>query len=100
MTVTNAIVILLLVLALVPAYAVYRFLTDEHLLDRFLSEYTVVKEHSPCILRRAREKGEPHIWAINTFFAAEGSTRWSVGVVVDDEPSDEEIERYCNALMQ
>jgi hypothetical protein len=98
LTVTNAVVIVLLVVALIPAYAVYRLLTDEALLDRFLSSYMVTITDTPCRMIRGRQRGEPYSWAIATGFAFEGQTRWTIGVVLGKEPTTEDIRTHCAVL--
>src|SRR5215471_2155919 len=82
MTPTNALVVLLLVCALLPAYVVYRLINDESLLDRFLSAYQIEDTHTACRLIKARQRGEDYSWAITTGFAFEGQTRWNIGVTM------------------
>jgi len=98
LTITNALVILLLVVALVPAYAAYKLLTDEHLLDRFMSAYQVLPTNTSCQLLKARQRGEDYTWAITTGFAFEGQLRWNIGVVMNREPTAEEMQTNCLIL--
>jgi hypothetical protein len=99
LTVTNAVVIMLLVAVAIPAYFVWRALDDPAILDRFLSFYRVVPSAmASCQLRQARQRGEPYIWSINTGFAFEGGKRWSIGVIMDQEPTVEEQKSYCETL--
>ena len=98
LSLTNALVILVLVVALVPAYAAYRLLTDEALLDRFLAAYQVLPTSTACRLLRARQRGEDYSYAITTGFAFEGQQRWTIGVVLNHMPSDEEMQTNCLLL--
>jgi hypothetical protein len=99
LTVTNAIVIILLVVAIAPAYVVYRALDDPALLDRFLSSYHVVSSQlSDCTLRTGRQRGEPAVWSISTGFAYEGPSRWVISVLLEREPTMEEQISYCATL--
>src|SRR5262245_7983899 len=98
LTITNALVVVMLVIAGIPAYGVYRLLSDEELLARFLSNYRVVKVPGSSVFRQAKQRGEPYVWSLNTGFAFEGSTRWSVGVLLESEPNDEEQKSYCATL--
>jgi hypothetical protein len=99
LTISNAVVIIMLAPVLIGGYFVWRALNDPAILDRFLSFYRVVPSAMvSCQLRQARERGEPYIWSINTGFAFEGGKRWSVGVIIDQEPDVEEQKSYCETL--
>lgn len=95
---TNLLVIFALLLMLIPAYVVYRALNDEQLLDRFLSSYREVPSKSGCIVRVVAERGGPERWSVSTAYAASGADRWTVGVILDHEPKEEQIASYCAAL--
>ena len=60
LTLTNVLIIFLLLLMAAPSYFAYQLLNDPTLLDRFLSSYT---EHpdddSGCTVRAARVRGGP-----------------------------------------
>jgi hypothetical protein len=99
LTLSNVLVIFLLLLMAVPVYIVYRALSDEALLDRFLSSYRVIGSEGGCTIRMVAERGGPEQWSINTGFAAGGNERWTVGVVLEREPSREEITSHCATLL-
>jgi hypothetical protein len=98
LTLTNAAVIVILLFALVPAYVVYRLVTDPDLLDRFLSSYAAVGAEGPCRIIKARERSEHYTWAITSGFAFEGNQRWTLGTVMTRQPTDEEIRSNCAIL--
>ena len=99
LTITNVLVIALLIVVLAPAYLLYRAVNDEKLMDRFLSSYReMASQQSGCTLRVARERGSPNQWGISTGFAYQGSDRWMVSVVLDHEPNADEIQSYCATL--
>lgn len=99
LTLGNAAAILVLLVGLVPAYVVYRMVTDPALIDRFLSSYEVRSTGTACRLVKAREHGGGYTYAVTTAFAAEGQQKWSLGAVMTTEPSEEEIKSNC-ALLQ
>jgi hypothetical protein len=98
LSIANAAVIVLLVIALVPAYVVYRLVTDAELLDRFLSGFDVIGVEGPCRLVKARERGGEWTYGIGHGFAIEGRLRWTVGVVMTEEPTKGEIVSNCAIL--
>lgn len=99
LTITNALVIMLLVIVLVPAYLVYRATNDERLLDRFLSNYREISaQQSGCTERIAKQRGGQESWSVSTGFAFQGSDRWVISVWMDHEPSNDQIVSYCETL--
>jgi hypothetical protein len=99
LTITNAIVIIMLALVIIPGYFVYRALNDEKLLDRFTSRFEELSGwQSPCTIRTAKQIGGPQMWAISTGFAYDGNDRWTLSVVMDHMPSPDDVHSYCETL--
>jgi hypothetical protein len=99
LTISNVVVIALLAFVAVPVYIIYRALQDEKLLDRFLTTYEeLTSQQVGCALRHVKERGGPNQWGISTGFAFQGADRWNVAVILDRQPSAEEIVTYCEAL--
>ena len=99
LSLSNVLVIFLLLLMALPAYVTYRALSDKDLLDRFLSSYRVIGSEGGCTIRMVAERSGPEFWSISTGFAAGGNERWTVGVILEREPSKEEITSHCATLL-
>jgi hypothetical protein len=98
LTFANIVILALLVAILVPVYIVWRALSDETLLNRLLSHYQVVPSDTPCTVRVVAERGGPEYWSVSTGFAFQGADRWTVGVILDRQPTTEQIASYCASL--
>jgi hypothetical protein len=98
LTLTNALVIILLLIAAVPAYVVYRALGDDQLMDRLMSTYETLDSDSGCIVRHVQERGGPDLWSVGRGFAYQGDARWSVNVVLSRMPDTAEIASFCESL--
>ena len=99
MTLTNALVVFLLVAALVPAYLLYITINDETMMGKFLSYYEeVTTDKTACTLRIASIRGGSEQYSITTGFAYEGSDRWMVGVLLNHKPDDTALVSYCATL--
>ena len=99
LTLTNVLVIALLVIVAIPAYAIYTALNDPVLLDRFLSSYHEhPDEDSGCTVRSARVRGGPLRYSVGTGFAMQGRDNWTISVIMPSEPDAEDIKSYCAAL--
>ena len=99
LSLSNVLVIFLLLLMVGPAYVLYRAVNDEELLDRFLSSYKEITSDSDCVIREARQRGEPERWSIATGFAFAGTDQWAVSVILDHAPTEGEIASYCASLL-
>jgi hypothetical protein len=99
LTVTNVLVIALLVFIAIPAYITWRAVNDQSLLDRFFSHYREMSaQNVNCTLREARYRGGENWYAISTGFAFQGADRYIVSVVLAHAPNSEELSSYCEAL--
>lgn len=99
LTITNVLVIAMLVIIAIPAYVIWKALHDEKLLDRFLSTYEELgNQQSGCTVRHVQARGGPDLWGVSAGFAFQGDVRWFVNAVLDHEPDREEIVSYCEAL--
>ena len=99
LSLTNVLVIIILVIALVPAYALWRLLNDASMLGKFLSYYEeIASDKSPCTIRIASLRGSGEQYSISTGFAYEGSDRWTIAVLLDHKPDDTQLQTYCETL--
>jgi len=99
LTITNALVIILLVVVAIPAYIAYSAINNEALLDRFLSNYRELSSQNiPCVVREAKYRGGNPIWTISTGFAFHGRDRYLIGVALDYEPNSDALQSYCETL--
>lgn len=101
LTISNAVVIVILIAATIPAYFLYKVVNDQALLDRFLSNYEEVDlpHSSSCTLRAAGQRGQPLTWYVSTGFAYHGDDKWSLGVAVPRKPTMDEMQAYCETML-
>jgi hypothetical protein len=99
LSLTNVLIIALLVAIAIPAYIVYRALADPAVMDRFLSSYREYPNQvSGCTMREVKERGGPDLWSVSAGFAFHGSARWYVAVALSAKPSDQELVSHCETL--
>jgi len=99
LTLTQVLIIALLVAIAIPTYIGWRVINDESMLNKFTSRYEELSsEHMPCTLRVASVRGGGDTYSISTGFAAQGSDRWTVGVIMTRKPDDSELTSYCATL--
>jgi hypothetical protein len=98
LTLRNVAILALIMAMAVPVFVIWKVFSDPDLLDRFLSSYRVVRTSGGCVVRAAKERGGPEQWSISTGFAAGGTERWTVGVILEREPTEEQIVSHCATL--
>ena len=99
LTISNVLVIALLVMIAVPVYVIWKALGDDNLMDRLLSTYEEVEgPNAGCTIRHAQERAGPDLWSIGSGFAFFGEARWFVNVTLSHKPTDEEVASYCESL--
>jgi hypothetical protein len=98
LTFQNVAVLAAIVALVIPVFVIWKALSDPAVLDRFLSSYRVVRTSGGCVVRAAKERGGPEQWSISTGFAAGGTERWTVGVILEREPTEEQIVSHCATL--
>jgi hypothetical protein len=99
LTISNVLVIAMLVVVAVPAYFIYRALNDQEILDRFLSNYRELSaQNVACAIREAKYRGGASQWSISTGFAFVGNDRYFIAVALDHQPSNEEMQSFCATL--
>jgi hypothetical protein len=99
LSLANVLVIALLVMLAIPTYALWRLLNDSAMLGRVLSSYEeITSDKTPCTLRIASLRGAGDTYSISAGFAFQGSERWTIAVLMDRKPTDEEMYSYCETL--
>jgi hypothetical protein len=99
LTISNVLVIAMLVVIAIPAYLAYRAINDQDLLDRFFSHYKELSSQNVgCTLREARYRGGTMYWAISTGFAYQGADKYIISVILENQPNAEGIASYCEAI--
>ena len=93
LSLANVLVIALLMMLAIPSYILYRLFNDQAMLGRVLSSYEeITSDKTPCTLRIASLRGAGDTYSISTGFAYHGSDRWTLAVLMDRKPTDEEDE--------
>lgn len=99
LTITNAVVIIMLAAVAGPAYIIYRAMNDADLLDRFMSHYREITHfRTSCAVREVQLRNGPQAWSVSTGFAYQGSDRWTIAVILEREPDEDDVTTYCATL--
>ena len=97
---TNVLIIALLIAIAIPTFILYRFMTDSSLLNKFTSFYEELGlDKVACTLRIASQRGADPIYSIGTGFAYQGSDRYLDGRPAHPQaPTTASWPAYCETL--
>jgi hypothetical protein len=99
LTLTQVLIIALLVLIAIPSYIAWRVINDESMLTKFTSRYEeITSAYMSCTLRVASVRGGGDTYSISTGLAMQGSDRWQVGVILPRLPPQDSQIAYCATL--
>jgi hypothetical protein len=99
LSLTNVLVIILLVIVAAPVWVLWRVINDEKLLDRFLSHYAEYpSQTTACTVRQIKVRGGPETFALSTGFASQGTDRYFISVVSNHQFNPSEERSYCETL--
>jgi len=99
LSLTNALVIVVLMVVAIPAYLAWRILNDENLASIIFSTYEErMLSGTDCGLRTASTSGVAPHYFISRAFAYSGQDRWYIGVQISGKPTDIEAGEYCDIL--
>jgi hypothetical protein len=98
LTLSNVLVIALLVVIAIPAYIGWRVLNDPVLMGVVFSQYREYPTKGECALIFAQPAGGTGFFAITNAFAERNNEFWSVAVRIKFHPDDEAIDKYCGTL--
>ena len=101
LTLTNVLVIVLLGLAIGPAYLTWRVINDENLLSLIMSSFSEKPmPGTDCAMRVAALRAGRSTYYISLSYAYSGNDRWYIGVNTPVEPTPEAAKAYCDVLDQ
>jgi len=99
LTLTQVLVIGLLVAIVAPTYLAWRVVNDASMLTKFTSHYEEISSDKlPCTLRIASLRGGGENFSISTGLSAQGSDRWTLAVLMSHRPNETELQTYCATL--
>jgi len=95
LSLTNILIIALLLLMAIPTYFAWKYMTDEEFRETFRNHAQIVDKHVPCIVLQGRYYGAQKRHSIFVIYGIEGRNEKIIGVRAPGELTDPEIEEAC-----
>jgi hypothetical protein len=99
LSLTNILIIALLLLIAVPAYFAWKYLNDEDFRETFRNHAQIVDKHVPCIVLQGRYYGAQPRHSIFVIYGIEGRNEKIIGVRAPGVLTDPEIEEACQKVL-
>jgi hypothetical protein len=99
LTLTNVLLLGLLIAVCFPAYVGYRILNDEQLLVHVASSYEEMHYGiGNCTVYRAHARGNEPEFIVRYMFRIDNLGRWYLAIKSNAEPTKEDAAKRCNLL--
>ena len=99
LSLTNILIIALLLLLAIPSYFAWKYLNDEEFRETFRNHAEIVDKHVPCIVLQGRYYGAQKRHSIFVIYGIEGRNEKIIGVRAPGELTDPEIEEACQKVL-
>ena len=99
LSLTNILIIALLLLMAIPAYFAWKYLNDEDFRETFRNHAQIVDKHVPCIVLLGRYYGAQKRHSIFVIYGIEGRNEKIIGVRAPGVLTDPEIEEACQKVL-
>lgn len=98
LTLLNAVVIVMLLFAMFPAYVGWKMLNDTNLLSLVMSQYEELPSETDCSLAMGQASGASPTYFVRNVFQERANEVWYAAVKIKFKPDDEAMRKYCASL--
>ena len=95
LSLTNILIIAMLLLLAIPSYFAWKYLNDEEFRETFRNHAQIVDKHVPCIVLLGRYYGAQKRHSVFVIYGIEGRNEKLVGERAPGTLTDPEIEALC-----
>jgi hypothetical protein len=98
MSLTNVLILLLIVLIAIPAYFSYRFMSDAAFRREFMTSAIILEQHVPCVVLEGTRYGSQARHSVFIVYGHDGRNEKLLGLRAPDTVSDAELTNLCMRL--
>jgi len=99
LSLTNVLMIALLLLIAAPAYFAWKFMTDEDFRTDFMTRAAILDKHVPCIVFEGQRYGSSARQTILVVYGLDGRNEKVIGLRAPGTLSDTEIDATCQKVL-
>jgi len=98
MSLTNVLIVLLIVLIAIPAYFSYRFMSDVAFRREFMSSAIILDLHAPCIVLEGTRYGSQTRHSVFIVYGLDGRNEKLLGLRAPGSMSGNELTELCERV--
>jgi hypothetical protein len=99
LSLTNVLILALILLIAAPAYFAYRFMMDEDFRREFMHTASILDKHVPCVVLAGQRFGNRERYTILMVYGLEGRSEKIIGLRTPGTLNDTEIEETCKRVL-
>ena len=99
LSLTNILIIAMLLLLAIPSYFAWKYLNDEEFRETFRNHAEIVDKHVPCIVLQGRYYGAQPRHSIFVIYGIEGRNEKIIGIRAPGVLTDPQIEEACQKVL-
>lgn len=100
LTLTNVLILALLIILIVPLYLAWRVLNDQDLQGKLFNTYSELEAPSDCLLTFQQAAGGSGHYVIRAILAERPAETWYISTRIRFKPDDKAMYLYCAASSQ
>ena len=99
LSLTNILIIAMLLLLAIPSYFAWKYLNDEEFRETFRNHAQIVDKHVPCIVLLGRYYGAQKRHSVFVIYGIEGRNEKIIGIRAPGVLTDPQIEEACQKVL-
>lgn len=98
MSLTNVLILALIVVIAVPAYFAYRFMSDAAFRREFMTSAIILEQHVPCVVLEGTRYGSQSRHSVFIVYGLDGRNEKLLGLRAPDTVTDADLTGMCQRL--
>ena len=98
MSLTNVLILALIVIIAIPAYFAYRFMSDVTFRREFMSSAVILDVHAPCIVLEGHRYGSQARHSVFIVYGLDGRNEKLLGLRAPGSVTDPDLTELCKRV--
>jgi hypothetical protein len=99
MSLTNVLILALIVVIAIPAYFAYRFMSDVAFRREFMSSAIILEQHVPCVVLEGHRYGSQVRHSVVVVYGLDGRNEKLIGLRAPEAMNSVELTEMCKRVV-
>jgi len=100
MSLTNVLILFLIVVIAIPAYFAYRFMSDVAFRREFMTTAVILEQHVPCIVLEGSRYGSQTRHSVFVVYGLDGRNEKLIGLRAPEAMNSVELTAMCGRVVE